>query len=123
MEVVMNVAGAGSTPKKAPASNPMSDRVMMDNVVLRQKLNRVMALKEKLLGDKAEAEAAVKATRDELLAAYNTIAALRAQVNELTANLSAATAAITATASGSKKNKRQREEQVGQDAGEVSSEG
>lgn len=115
MEVVMNVAGASAAQKKAPAQNAASDRILRDNAILRQKLMRITEVKEKLLGDKAEAEAAATSAKNELLMAYNTIASLKAQVSELTASLEAATAPVAA---GSKKNKKQKAEQDGGDVSE-----
>lgn len=99
----MNVAGAKAAPK-AKAGNQMNERIMHDNVILRQKLSRVMELKERLLGDKAESEAALNAARNELVAAYGTIAALKAKVAELTESF--------ASASNAKKNRKQKAEQA-----------
>lgn len=92
MELVTNISMAKQPvnrgqPSMFGPSKAVIDRAMRENADLKQRIIRMSAEKEAALKNTAIEQAALAAAREDLLAAQRTIAALRKQVDSLTASL------------------------------------
>lgn len=92
MELVTNISTAKQPvrrdqPSMFGPSRAVIDRAMRENADLKQKIFRLAAEKEAAVKNTAAGQAALAAAGEDLLAAQRTIAALRKQVESLTASL------------------------------------
>lgn len=86
-----------SGPSKFPSVSPakaIADKAIRENANLKQQVLRINAAKEAALKNASLSEEALKAAKSDLADAYRTIGILRQKVDELTASLDEAKAAL-----------------------------
>jgi len=91
MEVTMNIAGVkAKQPVRKSTIDKAAEKVIMNNVVLNQKLNMALDAKNKVIADKAMSDSLLERAKNDLAAAHRTIFELKTRVAELTESLNAA---------------------------------
>lgn len=101
MELTTNISMSrfsdSSVHARPPSVSPakvLADKVMHENVRLRQQVARINAAKEAAMKSVTLGEAALAAAKSDLTDAYRTIGALKQKVAELTTSLDEAKAAL-----------------------------